>query len=44
MAIHDYRLSQLGQLESEAVFIMREVVAQLERPATVMAFGSSVAR
>ena len=39
MAIHDYRLSQLGQLESEAVFIMREVVAELERPVLLFSGG-----
>jgi len=39
MAIHDYRLSQLGQLESEAVFIIREVVAELERPVLLFSGG-----
>ncbi len=39
MTFHDYRLSQLDQLEAEAVFIMREVVAELERPVLLFSGG-----
>jgi sulfate adenylyltransferase subunit 2 len=39
LSIHDYRLSQLDQLEAEAIFIMREVVAELERPALLFSGG-----
>ncbi|MEH1016718.1 sulfate adenylyltransferase small subunit, partial [Micromonospora sp. CPCC 206060] len=28
----DYRVSHLDELEAESLFIMREVVAELERP------------
>ncbi|MCW2527030.1 MAG: sulfate adenylyltransferase subunit CysD [Pseudonocardiales bacterium] len=37
--VHDYRLSQLGTLEAEAVFIIREVVAELERPVLLFSGG-----
>ena len=36
---HDYRLSQLSTLEAEAVFIIREVVAELERPVLLFSGG-----
>ncbi len=36
---HDYRLSQLQTLESEAIFIIREVAAELERPALMFSGG-----
>jgi sulfate adenylyltransferase subunit 2 len=39
VSIHDYRLSQLDQLEAEAVFIIREVVAELERPVLLFSGG-----
>jgi sulfate adenylyltransferase subunit 2 len=39
LSIHDYRLSQLDELEAEAVFIFREVVAELERPALLFSGG-----
>jgi sulfate adenylyltransferase subunit 2 len=39
LSIHDYRLSQLDQLEAEAIFIIREVVAELERPALLFSGG-----
>lgn len=35
----DYRRSQLEQLESEAIFVMREVAAQFERPALLFSGG-----
>jgi sulfate adenylyltransferase subunit 2 len=35
----NYRLSQLDYLESEAVFIIREVVAELERPVLLFSGG-----
>ena len=38
-AWHDYRLSQLQTLESEAIFIIREVAAELERPALMFSGG-----
>ncbi|HEX6558096.1 MAG TPA: sulfate adenylyltransferase subunit CysD [Longimicrobiales bacterium] len=34
-----YRKSHLGQLESEAIFIMREVAAQFERPVLLFSGG-----
>ncbi len=39
MSIHDYRLNQLDQLESEAVFVMREVAAEFERPVLLFSGG-----
>ncbi len=38
-----YRLSQLDALESEAIFIIREVVAELERPAMLFSGGKDSA-
>ncbi|GAB4424067.1 MAG: sulfate adenylyltransferase subunit CysD [Bacteroidia bacterium] len=35
----DYRLSQLKQLESEAIFVIRETAAQFERPALLFSGG-----
>ncbi|HEX2308442.1 MAG TPA: sulfate adenylyltransferase subunit CysD [Jatrophihabitantaceae bacterium] len=35
----DYRLSQLDVLESEAIYIFREVVAEFERPALLFSGG-----
>ena len=35
-----YRKSHLDQLESEAVFVMREVAAQFERPALLFSGGT----
>ncbi|MFA5058624.1 MAG: sulfate adenylyltransferase subunit CysD, partial [Opitutaceae bacterium] len=34
-----YNLTHLGQLEHEAVFVMREVAAQFERPALMFSGG-----
>ncbi len=34
-----YKLSHLDQLENEAIFVMREVVAQFERPALLFSGG-----
>ncbi len=39
MTFHDYRLTQLDQLEAEAIFIMREVAAELERPVLLFSGG-----
>ena len=36
---HDYQLSQLDVLEAEAVYIMREVVAEFERPVLLFSGG-----
>ncbi|MBW3628429.1 MAG: sulfate adenylyltransferase subunit CysD [Gemmatimonadetes bacterium] len=36
---HSYRKSHLAQLEAEAVYIMREVAAQFERPAILFSGG-----
>ena len=36
---HDYQLSQLDVLEAEAIFIMREVVAEFERPVLLFSGG-----
>jgi sulfate adenylyltransferase subunit 2 len=36
---HDYQLSQLDILEAEAVYIMREVVAEFERPVLLFSGG-----
>ena len=36
---HSYRRSHLAQLESEAIFIMREVAAQFERPVLLFSGG-----
>ncbi|OFE15100.1 sulfate adenylyltransferase small subunit [Humibacillus sp. DSM 29435] len=36
---HDYQLSQLDLLEAEAIFIMREVVAEFERPVLLFSGG-----
>ena len=35
----DYRLSQLDTLEAEAIFIIREVVAEIERPVLLFSGG-----
>jgi sulfate adenylyltransferase subunit 2 len=35
----DYRLSQLDELEAESIFIMREVVAESERPVLLFSGG-----
>src|SRR3954469_18135603 len=35
----DYRLSQLDVLEAEAIFIIREVVAEFERPVLLFSGG-----
>jgi len=35
----DYRLSQLKQLESEAIYVIREVAAQFERPVLLFSGG-----
>ncbi len=35
----DYRLSQLDELEAESIFIMREVVAESERPVLMFSGG-----
>jgi sulfate adenylyltransferase subunit 2 len=37
--VSQYRRSQLEQLESEAIFVMREVAAQFERPALLFSGG-----
>jgi len=37
--VSSYRLSHLKQLEAEAIFIMREVAAQFERPALLFSGG-----
>ena len=39
MSAPDYRLGQLEVLESEAVYIMREVAAELERPVLLFSGG-----
>ncbi|NDL58497.1 sulfate adenylyltransferase subunit CysD [Phytoactinopolyspora mesophila] len=39
MTLHDYQLSQLDILESESVHIIREVAAELERPALLFSGG-----
>lgn len=36
---HDYQLSQLDLLEAEAIYIMREVVAEFERPVLLFSGG-----
>ena len=36
---HSYRRSHLAQLESEAIYVMREVAAQFERPALLFSGG-----
>ncbi len=36
---HDYQLSQLDALEAESIFVMREVVAELERPVLLFSGG-----
>src|SRR4051812_16194728 len=38
-AVSQYRRSHLDQLESEAIFVMREVAAQFERPALLFSGG-----
>lgn len=38
-AAHSYRKSHLDQLESEAIYIMREVAAQFERPVLLFSGG-----
>ena len=37
--MHNYNLSHLQQLESEAIFIMREVASQFERPVLLFSGG-----
>jgi sulfate adenylyltransferase subunit 2 len=37
--MHSYRRSHLAQLESEAIFVMREVAAQFERPVLLFSGG-----
>lgn len=37
--IHSYRVNHLRQLESEAIFILRETAAQFERPALLFSGG-----
>ncbi|MEX2577522.1 MAG: sulfate adenylyltransferase subunit CysD [Verrucomicrobiales bacterium] len=37
--IHSYRVNHLAQLESEAIFILRETAAQFERPALLFSGG-----
>lgn len=39
MTIHEYQLSQLDYLESEAVHVFREVAAELERPVLLFSGG-----
>jgi sulfate adenylyltransferase subunit 2 len=39
MNMTDFKLSHLKQLESEAIFVIREVVAQFERPALLFSGG-----
>ncbi len=41
--MRNYRLSQLATLESEAIHIIREVVAELERPALLFSGGKDSA-
>ena len=36
---HQYYLSHLKELESEAIFVIREVVAQFENPALLFSGG-----
>jgi sulfate adenylyltransferase subunit 2 len=36
---HDYQLSQLDVLEAESIFVMREVVAEFERPVLLFSGG-----
>src|SRR4051794_30399225 len=38
-AVGDYRLSQLAALEAESIHIIREVVAELERPVLLFSGG-----
>jgi len=37
--IHSYRVNHLAQLESEAIYILRETAAQFERPALLFSGG-----
>ena len=37
--MNKYYLSQLKELEAEAIFVIREVVAQFERPALLFSGG-----
>ncbi|MGL4743780.1 MAG: phosphoadenosine phosphosulfate reductase family protein, partial [Dermatophilaceae bacterium] len=39
MTSHPYQLSHLDALESEAIFIIREVVAEFERPVLLFSGG-----
>ena len=39
MTISEYRLSQLATLEAESIHVMREVVAELERPVLLFSGG-----
>ena len=39
MAVHTYRLSQLDTLEAESIHVIREVVAELERPVLLFSGG-----
>ena len=43
IAAHDYQLSQLRVLESEAVHIVREVAAEMERPCLLFSGGKDSA-
>jgi sulfate adenylyltransferase subunit 2 len=43
IAAHDYQLSQLRMLESEAVHIVREVAAEMERPCLLFSGGKDSA-
>ncbi|MGQ0624408.1 MAG: sulfate adenylyltransferase subunit CysD [Sporichthyaceae bacterium] len=43
IAAHDYQLSQLRVLESEAVHIIREVAAEMERPCLLFSGGKDSA-
>ena len=37
--MHKYHLSHLNQLENEAIFIMREVASQFEKPVLLFSGG-----
>ena len=39
MTTPDYRLSQLETLEAESIHVIREVVAELERPVLLFSGG-----
>jgi len=38
-SIHSYRVNHLAQLESEAIFVLRETAAQFEKPALLFSGG-----